>query len=162
MGEGYTKTCDKCGYTFSCYEGVGFLFPMVYKETVQKAKAGKMGKTLKNFFDEHPDGAIEVVAVTLCCDKCGDLRGGIDLTMYIPKGEIPERSKDDCWCPTFPFSGEEYVTGSELEEYYEKYADYPHKCGKCKGRMHVVKDSRTLLCPNCKEPLRTTDTIMWD
>ena len=47
MGHGYTKTCMKCGYSFNCNEGIGFMFPKVYAETVRKAKAGKFGKVLK-------------------------------------------------------------------------------------------------------------------
>lgn len=162
MGHGYTKTCMKCGYSFSCNEGIGFLFPKVYKETVDKAKAGKLGKVLKSFFEEHPDGAINAEYVTLCCDKCGDLRSRMDLTMYIPKGEKPKRLSNARWSVAFPHPAEEYVMSDKLEEFYEKYADYPHKCGKCRGKMHVVIEGEVLFCPNCKEPLDISEDIMWD
>ncbi len=162
MGKGYTKTCIKCGYSFNCNEGIGFMFPKVYAETVRKAKAGKLGKILKTFYEEHPDGAINAENVALCCDSCGHLKSGIDLTMYIPKGKMLEQSKDERCCVAFPFPEETYVMSNDLEEYYEKYADYPHKCGKCRGKMHVVKENETLLCPHCKEPLEILDVIMWD
>ncbi len=138
------------------------MFPKVYAETVRKAKAGKLGKILKTFYEEHPDGAINAENVALCCDSCGHLKSGKDLTMYIPKGKIPERSADERWCVAFPHPEEKYVMSYELDEYYEKYADYPHKCGKCKGKMHIVKEDEILLCPICKDPMEVFEVLMWD
>ncbi len=162
MGHGFTMTCNKCWYSYSCKEGIGFMFPMVYKETVEKAKAGKMGKKLKTFFEEHPDGAINAEYVTLYCEKCGDLRNKMDLTMYIPKGEKPRMSPNARWSVAFPHQAEKYVMSDELEEFYEKYEDYPHKCGKCRGKMRVVKEGEILHCPKCNEPLEISEEIMWD
>ena len=162
MGKGYTKTCKKCGYSFTCYEGVGFLFPKVYAETVEKAKAGKLGKVMKSFFEEHPDGAINAENVALCCDNCGNIKRGKDPTMYIPKGKVPKRPKNQRWCVAFPNPPQDYVMSSELDKYYEKYADYRHRCGKCKCKMHVVKDEETLLCPNCRKPFEISEVLRWD
>ena len=61
MGTGYTRKCPKCGFEFHSSTGVGFLFPKVYAETVQKAKEGELGEELKSFFAEHKDGAINAV-----------------------------------------------------------------------------------------------------
>ena len=44
MGQGYGCTCNKCGYSFSANLGVGFLFPMVYRETVGAMKKGEYHK----------------------------------------------------------------------------------------------------------------------
>lgn len=73
MGYGSEMKCTKCGYMFVSRTGVGFLFPMVYSETEQKAKDGDLGNEVQEFFKEYPDGAIDAEDVTLCCDKCGDL-----------------------------------------------------------------------------------------
>ena len=53
MGQGYGCTCNKCGYSFSANLGVGFLFPIVYKETVDAMKKGEYGEQGKKFFDDH-------------------------------------------------------------------------------------------------------------
>lgn len=43
MGEAYGGICKKCGYSFTASLGVGFLFPIVYQDTVQKMKCPKCG-----------------------------------------------------------------------------------------------------------------------
>ena len=48
MGNGFNWKCDDCGYTFKAFLGVGFMFPMVYRETVQDMKRGKFGKQDKD------------------------------------------------------------------------------------------------------------------
>ena len=143
MGYGYSYSCPNCTYTYTCEEGVGMLFPIVYEETIKKAKSGKMGKTLKSFFDEHDNGAIDARYVTLCCNKCGNLTNRMDLSMYVPEKGIK-------------------ALGFNLDKYCEKYADYPHKCGKCRSSMHIVTKDEIMLCPNCREPLQRDKTFCWD
>ena len=91
MGSGCTMKCPQCGYEFGRSEGVGFMFPMVYQELVQKAKNGELGEEIKLFFSEHPDGAINADRTTLVCNECGNLSGDYDLTMYISNGEKREK-----------------------------------------------------------------------
>ena len=164
MGDGVIKTCPKCGYEFSVTFGVGFAFPRVYAETIMAARKGKLGKELKIFFKEHNDGATSVDRVALCCDDCGYLAQGLDLTMYIPNQHKPDRLEHGRWSTVFPFEGAEYVTGYDLRNYYDEYARYHHKCKKCHGNMHIVNSDELekLLCPKCKTRLETTDEICWD
>ena len=162
MGSGYKKICPKCSFEFSSYTGVGFLFPKVYAETVQKAKEGKLGQELQIFFEEHNNGAINAEKVTLCCERCGHLANGKDLTMYVPKNNEQGAISHGNWCVAIPFEGAEYVSGSDLEEYYEEYASYPHKCEECGGKMHIVGDGEDLFCPQCKVPIETSEVYMWD
>ena len=153
MGSGYRLKCNKCGYSFMCMNGIGKLFPTVYSDTVQRAKDGELGTEIKQFFADHPDGAINAEKVTLCCDSCGKLCNDQDLTMYIPKKE--------CVTTTHKESG--YVAVNDLKEFYEEYAKYPHKCSECGGEMHVVTDDEVVMCPKCKNPLESTkEFIMWD
>ncbi len=148
MGKGYTWKCPQCEYSFSNCEGIGFLFPVVYEETIEKAKERKLGKTLKKFFEEHEDGTIDAERVTLCCDKCGNFSGAQDLTMYIPKYPVVKRRN--------------YLMKWEIDYSYEKYADFPHKCGKCRGKMHVVKQDEDLICPECGATLEKIAALLWD
>ena len=71
MGSGCTWQCRKCNYLFHVATGVGFLFPQVYKETLDKAKNGELGPELEIFFKEHKDGAIDASNTVLCCEDCG-------------------------------------------------------------------------------------------
>ncbi len=103
MGYGSEMKCPKCGFKFFSRTGVGFSFPSVYEETVLKAKSGELGDEAREFFKEHPDGAINAEYVTLCCDEYGDLFTGQDLTVYDPKyGKMKRKS---------------YVFEDDLEQY---------------------------------------------
>ena len=96
MGTGFRYECQKCGFKFSQMNGTGFLFPSVYAKTVQRAKNGELGEEIQQFFEEHPDGAVNAENVTLCCNSCGILATKMDLTMYIPKKN---------WMPGWPEEG---------------------------------------------------------
>lgn len=134
MGLGYTMRCPKCHYVFTNNLGIGFMYPIVKREVTEKAKIGKMGKTLKRFFDENPAGSLDISKVTLCCEKCGNLFGDMDLTMYVQR------------------DGQEMI----------KYKDFPHRCGKCRGRARIMEEDDVLMCPKCKIPLEKINSIMWD
>ncbi len=84
MGSGYSLKCRKCGYEFSANLGVGFMFPLAYQETMEAGKAGKLGKEVKRFLEEHPDGVMDCSSVILQCSECGALGCGPDLSMYVP------------------------------------------------------------------------------
>ena len=162
MGSGFTKSCPKCGYEYHSSTGVGFMFPLVYAETVQKAKAGELGEELQQFSKEHKDGAINARYVDLCCEDCGHLSGGMDLTMYIPNEKKPEKIKHRRWSGGRSHEDVVYVDQYDLAEFYTEYAKYPHKCEKCAGKMTAMEDDAKLVCPKCKIPLETTGHIMWD
>ncbi|MCR5108013.1 MAG: hypothetical protein K6B28_07595 [Lachnospiraceae bacterium] len=162
MGSGFSKRCPKCGFEFYSHNGVGFLFPKVYAETVQLAKSGKLGNEIQDFFKNHEDGVINTESVTLCCDRCGHLSNGKDLTMYVPKDNKPEKIKHGRWSVAMPYEGAKYVAPWDLKEGFEKYALYAHSCEKCGGEMRIVKDDEELLCPECKIPMETGHIIMWD
>ncbi|MBP5625084.1 MAG: hypothetical protein J6X36_09475 [Lachnospiraceae bacterium] len=162
MGNGRKMKCNQCGFEYTRFEGAGFRFPTVYAETVEKAKCGELGEELKTFFEEHPDGAINAESVTLCCDECGDLAPFKDLTMYIPKEKERPDTEHGRWSVAMPYEGADYVTRSELSEYYVKYKEYTHKCGKCGGKMHIVSSDEKLFCPHCKVPMETASMMCWD
>ncbi len=163
MGTGYSYECHKCGYKFNQMNGIGFLFPVVYAETVQQAKDGELGTQIQKFFEEHPDGAVNAENVTLCCNSCGTLVTGQDLTMYIPKKDCYSKGENTKWSVGVPLEGSKCFTADELIDYFEEYAKYPHKCKKCNGQMRVLREDEELVCPECKSPLSpTADIIMWD
>lgn len=161
MGNAYTKKCCKCDYIFHASDGVGFLFPKVYDETLEKAKSGELGQELKAFLEEHEDGAIDASMSVFRCNNCGELANYINLTMYIPKNNTTNE-ENGMWSISFPFKGGDYVMPWDLKLYYTEYAKYPHKCEKCGMDMTVVEDDENILCPKCKNPLEDFELILWD
>ncbi len=152
MGSGTVMRCPKCGFEFQRMEGVGMLYPIVYEETMKKAREGELGEILKDFFDKNPDGVLNVEQVALCCDQCGSLSLDKDLTMYIPKNDRVQNSVED----------KSYIFEEELEYDYLEIMKYPHKCEKCGGNMHRIKDDEILKCPDCKVTMEEVTQILWD
>jgi len=159
-----TKNCPKCGFRFTIYKGVGMMFPSVYMDTVEKAKKGELGQEIQDFFKQFPNGAINAEGATLCCNTCGNIARGKNLTMYIPKeGYSPCRPRG-AWSVCAPQEDYFYVLKSDLDRNYTEYAKYPHKCAKCGGDMHIADDKEedTLKCPHCKVQMEDDGLIMWD
>ncbi len=173
MGQGYSLYCKKCGYTISVNLGIGFMFPRVYEETLENAKAGKLGRNVQQFLKDHPDGALDCDLVLLQCKYCGNYDCGMDLSMYLPK-EPADRKQKGIWSTAFPGDNYLYVSPRELKESYIPFASYQHTCGKCGKDMTVIKEREIdqgvfspeqnchLLCPKCKIPLSYDDIVMWD
>lgn len=165
MGAGYMLRCLACGYEVGVSLGVGFAYPLVYRETMQSAKQGKLGATLKKFLAEHPDGVINPALELARCEKCGEYSAVQDFTMYLPKeGAKTEQSKGR-WSITMPAEDVKYVSPFEFETKYDAYKQFPHRCGKCRGKVTVLRhvDMKKLKCPHCKDKfLRVRNTVMWD
>ena len=158
------------------------MFPEVYEETVQQAKLGELGAELKKFFDEHPDGAIDVSYALGLCKTCGELYTVKDLSMYLPKDDFSPAKRQSHWSVAAPFTGAEYVSPTDLKEHYELFAKYPHEC-KCGGEMKIfneddfqktrhsmetsfptfVTEIRDFDCPCCHGKLLVEGyTMLWD
>lgn len=177
MGTGYTLRCKRCGYKISANLGVGFLFPMAYQEAMEAARDGKLGKTVQQFLQEHPDGALNIESVFLQCPDCGTLESGPDLSMYIRNPDIPRREHGR-WSVPAPFEEMDYVSPMELEQEntYILYAP-GHICEKCGKPMKSITDNdlmekdigaekkrgRTgVACPCCGRSLWIDGVMMWD
>ena len=175
MGKGYALKCRNCGYEFSANLGVGFMFPMAYQGTMEAGKAGKLGKEVKQFLEEHPDGVLDCDIVVLQCSECGELGRAPDLSMYVPGEHSPVPSSGN-WSGSFPHEGISYVAPWELDQ-YTLVKRYDHRCGKCKGKMKIIKEKELeklirsagsgdhptkIPCPRCKQPLWLGEMLMWD
>ena len=157
MGIEYGFSCPKCNYRIFISLGVGFLFPIVYQETVEKAKAGEFGDTVKEFLNTFPEGRIDAETALYVCRECGNMEVLPELSMYIPKGELPEKDENLPWSVAFSFKGVSYVTHNDLEKDYELFEEYKHKCSKCHGDYTLLTrydiPNGMLKCPHCKEVL---------
>ncbi len=177
MGTGYTLICKKCGYKISANLGVGFFFPRAYQQTMEAARAGKLGKTVKQFLEEHPDGAVNAESVFLQCTECGALKKGQDLSMYVRIPDVPRKERG-IWAVAAPQADADYVSPMELKNdgTYQFYG-YGNICSKCKKPMKPITDKELMKmgevneadrlrteisCPKCKEPLWIEEIMMWD
>ena len=163
MGQGYEFKC-KCGYSFNPFLGVGFLFPKVYQKRKDSAQKGEYGRELKEFFSEHPEGAIDAAMVVVKCQKCGDYSCVPNLSMYLPKTK--EKRQKGRWSVAMPFEGDDYVAPWELSESYTLFAKYQHTCKSCGGDMDIVPEDdlekNGIVCPRCGKSVSSEETIMWD
>jgi predicted RNA-binding Zn-ribbon protein involved in translation (DUF1610 family) len=162
VGDGYFRKCPKCGFEFKEQTGAGFLYPIEYEQTIQKAKNGELGKAIQTFLTEHEDGVLDAEYVTLCCEDCGNLSTGKDLTMYLPKNRKKENVEHSSWSIAFGFEGAEYVTKRDFKRYFQEYAKYSHRCEQCGGAMRIMGEDEEIMCPKCKLPLEITDVLMLD
>ena len=178
MGRGFSLCCDRCGWTKSAHLGVGFFFPGVYARTMETARAGKLGKRIRQFLDGHPDGALNAENVLLLCENCGNLEYGQDLSMYVRNPDVA-RGEQGRWSAAVPYEGADYVSPMELkrENTYVYYGP-GHLCRKCGKPMRSISeedlteqmsgdpghmDRTEIPCPKCGEPLRVDGpTILWD
>lgn len=175
MGRGYLLHCRKCGYEFSANLGVGFMFPRDYQQTMEAGKEGKLGKEVRQFLEEHPDGALDCNIVVLQCSECGKLESAPDLSMYVPGKDSPAPSSGN-WSVAFPHEGTSCVAPWDLDR-YTLVGLYDHRCKKCKGKMKIIKEDEferlirgadfdnhptKMPCPKCKELLWLGEIMMWD
>jgi len=158
MGHGYTVKCNKCGYEFCGYLGVGMLFPVVYQENIDKMKNGDLGPEAKIFFDKYPNGVIDSEKAVTKCKICGTYDSVYDFTMYKPKDDTAELEKVS------------YKMMDDIKKSYIKCMEFPHRCTKCGGRSKVYKsfvrkaEKSELKCPKCDGMMgiKPGYMLMWD
>ena len=165
MGIGHSFYCEKCDHSYRVSDGVGFLFPMVYEETIRDGRAGKLGEEIKTFLEEHPDGALDAGNGAYRCNNCGNLQSEKVLTMYLPKDGLRLDAKDKGrWSVAYEGEGNEYVAPSELKEGYKFYKIHPHYCEQCGNRMKRLTEKEIkagIRCPSCGEMMKE-GIIFWD
>lgn len=170
MGKIIGYKCQDCGYKFTAFLGVGFSFPAVYAETVEKMKSGKLGKDAQQFFKDHPDGSVNCENVLFQCDQCHKYFCDKDLSMYVPKGGVTMPPKTGRWSVAMPFEGAEYITKEDLDKYFEPYKRFDHRCKECGGKLSFAADDISehiqmeIECPIChgRMKLKLEDLGYWD
>ncbi len=176
MGFGYGMSCPKCQKTFELFFSVGMMYPSTYSDALKRARSGKLGEEYKQFFKEHPnpDGAISVNKIVLVCNACGNIENRSSYSLFT---RLPDRTPHQKSQSLYSIlSGEpdrDYISPKELNDDYELYAYYPHKCSKCGEAMTTISTDdimhadtnqpcKYLKCPDCKVELVYSDCINWD
>ena len=166
MGDGGEYRCPKCGYRFVANLGVGFMFPSVYAKIVAKMKKGELGEEAKQFFMDHPDGAVNAENVLAVCEECGSYEVVPELSLYIPKtGYVHKRhGREDLDEEMARII--DYVTQWELEEHYDKIGQLEQRCRSCDGKLKILGgetyDCQDLTCPCCGETMVMDGIMFWD
>lgn len=139
MGNIIRLRCKKCSYTFDAYLGVGFLYPVVYEETLEEIRKGTYGEAHRLFLEEHKDAAVNCENVLAVCSSCGHPECVKDMTLYLPRTsrKSPEGLK------------------------------YDHKCSDCGGSMRIFTEDEEVTgikCPECGDELERDEEqrILWD
>lgn len=172
MGLDLMCECKKCGYSFEAPVGVGMLYPKVYCETVAKMKEGYFGKQGKEFFEAFPNGAISCENIVVKCNDCRQLMVVPELALYIPKdGYNPIKiDRKIPWSSGFSGKDYEYVSFSELDNHYQLFEQYNHRCLNCNGHTSVVTGftecmdeniDRHVRCPKCGTVLKIDIIGIW-
>lgn len=160
---GHIWECDICGYRISGFVGLSYMYPLDYAVVMDGAKKGKYGKELKELLRMYPDAAIDPIEYFFQCQECGEYDCRPLLTAFIPKKggkKLPSEEKR-MWSVSYPVKAY-YVYRDEMEEFYDLYSEYDHRCKKCRGKMntiHALADDPwklELICPHCKKPMEYT------
>lgn len=173
MGLDFTCNCKKCGYRFWAQVGVGMQYPRVYSETVAKMKEGQFGNQGKEFFEVFPNGAITCENIVVQCNDCGELMVVPELALYIPQdGYNPEKQNRSIpWLTGFSGKDYDYMSFSELQNHYQLYEKYDHRCVNCNGHTSVVAGftecldesiDRHVRCPKCSSMMKIDIVGNWD
>lgn len=151
LGRGYYFYCTKCKEEHFFYVGVGMLFPMVYKKTVENIKSGKYGKEWKSFFEKYPNGMINAYKEVYYCPKCHLAKSQLNLSFYKPLDP-----------------NEPEVTDVSYQLDFSKYSlvkEYTHICRQCDQNMRNAARNIWLMpvnCPKCGERMTYGGKLLWD
>lgn len=166
MGNSYGFRCKKCGDYKWISEGIGFLFPTLYEQTIEEIKDGKWGEKYHEFFEVFPNAATDVENGVYLCEHCGNIFNEINQGLYLPKDERMEiKPSDNRWCVAMPQIGKRYVTACELEKDYFLYEAEVHSCPQCgKNAKRVKGDISKLepICSKCRTRMELEDLEFWD
>lgn len=157
MGKGLSWICPNCGYEFSAELGVGFRYPWVCHQLIQKARAGAYGAEWQDLVETYPGTFLDGHLVLLRCENCGSFDNEALLTAYIPK---------DAELQAKPIPEKQWTVPEK--EGYELYGVYEHRCKDCGGKMRALSEQEIWenkgekICPRCKTALKRNDVYRWD
>ena len=169
MGTGSSFVCEKCGCKYSVLTGIGFLQPIVYKETVQKIKAGEYGDEVREVFINTRYAAVDTEKDLFVC-KCGNWNTEINMDIYAPID--PDKLKELEHGAQIDEDSEEvtFAMREDLEECFSVVRYWVHKCDRCGKEMKRIRYPENyakrygLNCPKCgtKNKADPMGRLIWD
>ncbi len=165
MGKGYSYVCSKCGKNFDVFLGIGMMFPVIYRRTIEEIKSGKYGEEWKKIFNSQPYTATNAHKYLYKCKNCGYWEESKELSLYVPN-DLESFPKTQFGIKTVEEWGYvPYVTEIELKYDYHLIKRYIHKCPKCGKTMNQATEKNeflTLSCPDCGALAKREGELMWD
>lgn len=166
MGSGISLKC-KCGKKEELHFGVGMMYPRVYRETLESAKAGEFGERWKELVESEEFMAIDAARYLFFCEECGHWEMAYGFDLYKPKDAEKIRHTDYGIKTVEEWGDVPYVTGPQLERDYIFVEEYQHLCPQCNVKMYKTEDQqdaviKKLACKDCGEILMRNGFLMWD
>ena len=166
MGSGIGLKCSKCHKGYTIITGGGMMFPSVYRELLDDIKKGRYGKEWQDIAQKTPHVAVDAEDYVYSCNKCGAWKIEKGLSLYEPNDQESLKKKQYGIKTVEEWGHVPYVTNYDLVTDYHAVKRYIHKCDKCGGRMHRVKEKEfnNLPCPKCGgNPIKGyNEYICWD
>lgn len=152
MGSGYWFKCNNCRKRYTVQLGIGYLYPKVYRETVEAITNGDYGKKWQNLYSGTQGAVVDASQKLFICDNCNNWENAKDLSIY-----DPGNTQQDT---------DQIVMPHELQQHYHLVKEHTQTCSKCGAPMRKVPDDNipsVLPCPKCgsantEEP----KLMMWD
>ena len=161
MGSGYELKCEKCEFKHIVCEGIGFLYPSLCAEILDKMKKGAYGK---GFMEDalRIDGvAVHHECMIFVCDHCGKWRADEVIDLCAPIGDPVKPTRK--FCSAMPDPQEKlYVMGYEIKKEYSIVRSKRHMCGNCRHKLRQIKKNEKLNCPHCGSQLIKCNEFFWD
>lgn len=156
MGSGYMYRCTQCRRKYEVFEGVGFLFPMTCKETMEEILRGKHGEERQRVALDTPGVRIDARNVVYMCPACGRWEVATDLTLYAPsasKGTTQNaagQQEEGCMLPD--------------RKGYRVVLPFAPECAACHAPMRPAteREIAALPCPRCGTPNHPLGSVCWD
>lgn len=161
MGSGNSYKCKKCGSEYAAFTGIGFLYPQVCRDALERMQNGEYGEEWKKLVLSYKYPVVDAEDQLYCCE-CGHWEVDERLDLYVPKHEevvarlhYGEKTVEE-WG---------YVPYLDHETRFRLLKKYPHVCPDCGKEMKETdSDENTKLkCPECgTENLPDPGGILWD
>ena len=185
MGYICEMKCKHCGYTFETFIGFGRGLLREQEMAEQRAREGKYGEIMQEFFKVYPLGTIDTNLTVAVCPVCQEFKSVEDLTMYVPKkkGKDFWQIADEKYAENFAkmhikmkaprdfsYYDHTFHASVELEAFYDKYMEYEHHCPDCGSIMrmipyfddYVADDKHVIQCPKCGNVVKVENVGFWD
>lgn len=165
MGQGYKFECEECGFSTNASLGIGYLYPMVCDDILDRMKKGAFGEEIKEAANTTPGVAVHQSASVFICDKCRSWCIDDVIDLCVPIQEVNEENR------RFSVANEAtneitYVMDCDIGETFEILHSVERTCSCCNRKMRPVKKSRMSLlklkCPKCQKKIDIRGSYDWD
>lgn len=155
MGHGNIYKCKECNYQMMVWDGIGFLFPDVYRKNMIDVKSGKYGQEAKELVENNENAAIDCENAVAYCKSCNEYKLTPKLDIYLPKDGYVSDKEPVRWTVMDELEVCDYVTGCDLRKHYKKVYEVKHICETCNGKLEVMRNFHArvmhnkIYCPIC-------------